>query len=380
MHITLPLVILLSFFGCSTRIKNNYENNQPTLYTPPAPSTVPVKTNTDKTYSPKTHYNKRVNYLRKKALPNWGDNAKVASRYEYVKYVKNYKARTVINFETGTIRVETTATENPLLVLKEVIASTLLSTQNPEKVDLFSERNTIQFGEPFLLNRVKDNEGEPIRWQWRAAKYAEYLVDTSLHKENIETSEGSKMNYYVTFNMVQESFSNNSNIHYSSIVNAQAKRFGISPALIFALIETESHFNPFATSAIPAYGLMQVVPSSAGRDVWKFLNKGYGKPSGSYLFNAKNNIEMGSAYVHIILNRYLYKIDDPITREYCAIAAYNTGSGNVLRSFHKNKEMAFKKINSLSAQKVYTHLRTKLPYEETRNYIAKVTKAKQSYM
>ena len=179
--------------------------------------------------------------------------------------------------------------------------------------------------------------------------------------------------------MKQEASSSTSELSYASIVKTQARRFGLEPALIFALIETESHFNPFATSGIPAYGLMQIVPHSAGRDAWKFLTKHKGQPSRNYLFNAKNNIEMGSAYVHILFNRYLVKVKNRKSRELCAIAAYNTGSGNVLRSFHKNKKIALAKINSLSSDAIYKHLKKRLPYKETRDYIVKVTKAKKRF-
>ena len=394
MHIILLIITLLCLSGCSTVYKpckcNCQKSTQKETIYKAVESKVAVYTPKNKaTESSVVYYNKRVNYVRQKAKPYWGNKAKVASKYEYVKYAKDFKARSSINFENGIIRVETTATSNPKQVLKEVIANTLLNTQNPENVDQFSTRHSVQVGEPFLYNRITDHDGKKIRWPWRAKRYAQHLVDTKLYKDRITTTQGSKQRYYVKINMKNEKFSHtssyssnstNSGQYYSSIVNTQAKRFDINPALIFALIETESHFNPLATSAIPAYGLMQVVPRSAGRDAWKFLTKHKGQPSRNYLFNPKNNIEMGSAYVHILLNRYLSKIKNIKTREYCAIAAYNTGSGNVLKSFHKSRKLAFNKINSLSPEAVYKHLRAKLPYKETRDYIQKVTKAKKRYL
>ena len=385
MRISLLLIVLLSFWGCSTRKPCDCrcpktKSVVPVVY-PDTEYVVYEKTPKVKKISSEVkQYKKRVSYVRKKAAPYWGSKAQVASKYSYVKYAKDFKARTIINFESGVIRVETTDRHNPLRTLKEVTSATLLNTQNPENIDLFSSRHTIQVGEPFLFDRVKDHDGKSIRWEWRADRYADYLIETALHKDKIKTTSGTKRRYYVTFKMKEDQFSKNSNLNYASIVNSQAKRFGLNPALIFALIETESHFNPFATSAIPAYGLMQVVPNSAGRDAWEFLTKRKGKPTRNYLFNAKNNIEMGSAYMHILLNRYLVKVKNRKSRELCAIAAYNTGSGNVLRSFHKNKNKAISKINRLSPDAIYKHLRKRLPYKETRNYIAKVTKAKKRYL
>ena len=117
------------------------------------------------------------------------------------------------------------------------------------------------------------------------------------------------------------------------------------------------------------------------RDTWKFL---YGKdriPTSKYLYNSKNNIEMGSAYLHIIDTQYLRSIKDPLTREYCTVAAYNTGSGNVLRTFHKNdRAKAARIINGMKPEAVYAKLRSSLPYDETRRYIYKVREAKKRYL
>lgn len=395
MRIIILFIVLLFFLGCSTRVTGTktvykvtpketsqfipFEEPKITIYKEDVEPVV-TKIKIKKPTKAQKIYNKRVSYVRKKAAPYWGEKAEVASRYNYVKYEKDFKARTIINFENGVIRVETTETNNSLGTLKEVIVSTLLNTQNPEDIDLFSTRNKVHVGEPFLLNRVRDHDGKPVRWTWRANRYADYLIKTALKKDLIKTTAGSKKRYYVTFNMKQDAYSKTSELNYASIVKDQAKRFGVNPALIFALIETESHFNPYATSGIPAYGLMQVVPNSAGRDAWMFLKNKKGKPTRNYLYNARNNIEMGSAYMHILLNRYLSDIKNPNKRELCAIAAYNTGSGNVLRSFHRNKDKAFSKINKLSADALYKHLRTRLPYKETRDYVKKVTVAKKRYL
>ena len=410
MHYIFLFVLLLSLVGCSTRhvydqrTKTNIANeivnfipfDEPQVIIYEQNKKPKIALNTDAVKSKiktkiknkiqreitkaQIEYEKRVISFVKKAIPYWGEKPVVASRYNFVQYSKDFKARTIINFENGVIKVETTDTRSPLRTLKEVITSTLLSPQNPEDIDLFSTRNKVHVGEPFLLERVRDHDGKPIRWQWRANRYAQYLIDTGLKKDRVKTTSGYKTNYYVTFKMKQDTYSTNSDLNYASIVHEQAKRFNLDPALIFALIETESHFNPYATSAIPAYGLMQVVPNSAGRDAWKFLKKTDGKPTKNYLFNARNNIEMGSAYMHILQNRYLVKVKNPKNRELCSIAAYNTGSGNVLRSFHKDRDVAVTRINRLSPDSLYNHLRKNLPDKETRDYMKKVTTAKKRYL
>jgi membrane-bound lytic murein transglycosylase C len=163
-------------------------------------------------------------------------------------------------------------------------------------------------------------------------------------------------------------------------VEHNAERFSISKNLVYAIIKTESDFNPYAVSNAPAFGLMQIVPTTAGRDVHKFLNKKSGLPSKKFLFTPENNIEYGAAYLHLLYYKYLDAIQDPVSREYCVIAAYNTGSGNVLRTFDRNQNRASQKINSLGPLEVFSTLRTKLPHDETRRYLTKVMNAKKSFV
>jgi membrane-bound lytic murein transglycosylase C len=89
---------------------------------------------------------------------------------------------------------------------------------------------------------------------------------------------------------------------YSQHVLASAKRYQISPQLIYGIIATESSFNPFAVSSANAYGLMQVVPSTAGADVYQRIKNKNGAPSKQQLFDPAFNIDIGSAYLHILNN------------------------------------------------------------------------------
>jgi membrane-bound lytic murein transglycosylase C len=170
---------------------------------------------------------------------------------------------------------------------------------------------------------------------------------------------------------------------YLSRVQEQSKRFKLNPSLVFAVIHTESHFNPKAQSHIPAYGLMQIVPRTAGRDVNRFLFKLDEDMPAEKLYIADDNIEAGAAYLHILLNRYLRKIDNPKSLLYCAIAAYNTGSGNVAKTFNtdgsRNISKAAKIINAMTPEEVYAKLIANLPYEETRNYLKKIEKRRPIY-
>lgn len=163
-----------------------------------------------------------------------------------------------------------------------------------------------------------------------------------------------------------------------------AETWQLPMPLIVAVIHTESSFNPLAVSHIPAYGLMQVVPSSAGIDVNDFLHNQRAPLEKEYLFVSQQNVEAGSAYLHILNSRYLRKIDDPMSRLYCAIAAYNTGVGNVAKAFNNGQsggmsDAVVAKINAMSPDAVYDFLKVNLPYEETRRYLVKVKSRMEKY-
>ena len=167
---------------------------------------------------------------------------------------------------------------------------------------------------------------------------------------------------------------------YRNLVTDAATRFNVSKNLIYAIMQVESDFNPFAISSAMAVGLMQVVPSTAGSDVYTYLHDKQGQPSRDDLFRPATNITYGTAYLHLLQTRFLADINDPVSREYCMIAGYNGGAGSVLRTFDKNKKRAASTINSLPPAKVYDTLRSKLPHDETKRYLGKVLEAKKQFV
>ncbi len=167
---------------------------------------------------------------------------------------------------------------------------------------------------------------------------------------------------------------------YLPTVNKESSKQHLSPELILAIVHTESHFNPRAKSSVPAYGLMQIVPTSAGYDVNK-LYRGKDTPMKvSELYNPNVNIETGTAYLKILQSRYLKGIKNSQSATYSIIAAYNTGAGNVAKAFGERRvSKAIKKINAMTSEQVYKQLIKNLPYAETRNYLKKVNDRMKSY-
>jgi len=324
-------------------------------------------------------FKKLVSIFRKAVKGEWGDKeVKEPKPKVYVKYTQNYLARASVDFDRGVITIETLDSKDPKKSLKNAIATTLLTPDDPRAVDLYSAK-TIKLGEtPFLYGEVKDHEGRDIRWSWRAERFAGYLVKNSLQLRKINRSGQEKQVRYTTISMVKDHHQVRAH-KYKQHVERFAKEFSVSKNLVYAIMKTESDFNPYAVSNAPAFGLMQIVPATAGQDVNKFLNKP-GLPSKHFLFKPANNIQYGTAYLHLLGYKYLNNIKNPVSREYCVIAAYNTGAGNVLRTFDRNRDRAPERINSLSPLKVYNTLRRQLPYDETRRYLAKVMDAKKSFV
>ncbi|MFZ2300636.1 MAG: murein transglycosylase domain-containing protein [Gallionella sp.] len=329
-------------------------------------------------------FERLMDVLRGNAGKKWGKKeARLPNRTHYVKYTQGYLSRAIVDFDRGEVTVETLDEKNPDSSLRSAIVTTLLTPDDPRAVDLFSDSSIKLTGEraPYLLGLVLDNKGRTIATPEQAERFATGMLNLA-QTRSISTDAGSKQARVVKFPMVSN-FSSKQAEKYRPLVEKFAKVYGVSPSLVFAIMRTESNFNPFAVSSAPAYGLMQLVPSSGGRDAYKRAKGSNEMPSKQYLFNAENNIELGAAYLSVLAFDELDEVADPASREYCVISAYNTGPGNVLRTFggsSKHRDAALGEINSLSAPAVYSQLRERLPYAETRLYLQKVVGFRKQFV
>lgn len=320
--------------------------------------------------------------LTGKVRKTWGEKeVKLPEQKRYVKYTQNYMSRAVVDFDKGTVLIETLDDTQPRNSLKNAIVTTILTPNDPRAVDLFSDKAVSLTGDkdPYLLGLITDQQNNPVRTPESAEQFADYLIENRAKTRPVDLNGVSKTALFAAIPMVAN-FNNRQAEKYRPVVNRFAEQYRISPSLVFAVIRTESNFNPFAVSSAPAYGLMQLVPTSGGRDAFRKVKGQDTAPSRDYLFDPENNIELGVAYLNVLSYTQLEQIDNTISREYCVISAYNTGSRNVFKAFASDSVSAVNHINGLEPPAVYDRLRGNLPYQETREYLVKVVTFRKQFI
>jgi membrane-bound lytic murein transglycosylase C len=201
----------------------------------------------------------------------WGKKeVKLPERKKYVKYTQNYRSRAIVDFDAGQIQVETLDDQDPQRSLKNAVITTILTPQDPRAVDLFSDKEIVLTGdkEPYLFGLVLDQQSKPVRTPAEAEPFAAYLVERKSGTRVVDQDGAKKTVHSVTIPMVSNLAVKQAD-KYRPLVQQFAQQYRISPSLVFAIIRTESNFNPYAVSSAPAYGLMQLVPTSGGREAYR---------------------------------------------------------------------------------------------------------------
>jgi membrane-bound lytic murein transglycosylase C len=315
----------------------------------------------------------------KKEIATLWPHTEISTQHKFVQYDEDYQTKKAVDFEKENIHIEVIAhsekeARNKIqMALNDLVNEDVKSAY--EKDQLEHKINESLKQTPVVESKEKII-GDVLSQQQKD-EFIEVAKKEPLEKMQHDNNTIYKLNVKLpSLALIKKAQ------QFKQSVDVYASKNEINKELVYAVIHSESSFNPMARSHIPAFGLMQIVPQSAGVDTYHFL---YGEKkllSSTYLYNPTNNIKIGATYLHIVYFKYLRHIKDPLSRLYCAIAAYNTGAGNVARSFigSNNIKKASEKINTLTPDEVYKHLMRNLPYNETKHYLQKVNDRRFVYL
>src|SRR4051812_43151198 len=146
-------------------------------------------------------------------------------------------------------------------------------------------------------------------------------------------------------------------LRHDDIIRQQARAKDVDPALIAAVIYTESHFRD-QTSRAGAKGLMQLMPETADYIARKSGGTRFERAD---LATPQINIAYGTWYLRYLLQKYR-------GNTILTLAAYNAGEGKV-------DEWRARAAARGETFRVADHI----PFRETRAYVHRVLSARTQY-
>lgn len=317
---------------------------------------------------------------------NWGEeNVKLSTKKTFTQYSKDMNSRENIDFENGFVTIEVITDVNKKIGTK-IFEEKLQKLKNEDLNQAIEKDPVAKLAKEFLN---KKQIVEPTETKLEANKFLIDLItkskikDQEIQEKIVILKDGKEKKIVsVTIKMVPKHLEKRAK-RYKKDVFTQAEKFNVTPSHVFGTIQTESYFNPLAISYVPAYGLMQIVPFTAGKDAYQALTGTKKLLAPSYLYNAKNNIELGTKYIQVIKERYLKGVKNEESLFYCTATSYNAGIGTLIKSFtgsYSKRKEAIDKINAMTPEEVYNHLRTsKRLTKEARNYVKKLKNYSKNY-
>jgi membrane-bound lytic murein transglycosylase C len=280
---------------------------------------------------------------------------------KWVEYNQSQDAVSMVDFEKGTVVFEVIVKDGEPMALENVKKK--IATQ-AEKIFWKQDLS----GKTTMDNQIASSKGYMVNPD-NLNRYLKEDVLPEIKPDPIPFTSKDKIKrrkYTARVGMVKDHVKIRAE-KYMPVVEKNARRFNIDPGLVMATIHTESHFNPNARSQANAIGMMQILPRFAGREAYKMI---YGEDkiiTTEYLFDPENNIELGCAYLKILMYRYFKNVDGEMKRKFVTICGYNCGP-----TFMRRKIINQHNLSVMSDKEVYDLLKLKTP-KETRGYIEKVT-------
>ena len=145
---------------------------------------------------------------------------------------------------------------------------------------------------------------------------------------------------------------------YQEYIYDSALEWEVDPVLVISVMHSESKFSIHAQSHRGALGLMQLMPDTALWIASQIEDESFTLDK---LYDPKTNIRYGTWYLSSLKREFK-------GNEVLMLAAYNAGRGNVKQWMEKyGWGFDFSDYE-------------KIPFDETRGYVAKVLQNKQAYL
>jgi membrane-bound lytic murein transglycosylase C len=286
----------------------------------------------------------------------WGkDNILFSDKTKNIYYSKDLKERKSIDFKNEKLIIEIISDKKPSI---QEFDKKIENLHN-QKLEDTAKQDLMLNGINIKLTKKENNINQKIIPKQKIDK-------KSIKNKNLSNGENV---YYIEIPLVKNSLQKLASLQIDNITK-YSQKYNINIAYIMAIIHTESYFKPLSSSRVGALGLMQLVPTTGGRDAYNFLTGKDEIPSNEYLLNSENNIKLGTIYIKIIQERYLRGLKNKEKLYMATSTSYNAGIGTLKKSFKKE---FIKNINEISKDKLYTHLTDKRYFiKEARNYVKKV--------
>jgi membrane-bound lytic murein transglycosylase C len=272
-----------------------------------------------------------------KVKQEWNDGL-IPEQKRFVEYNEDFSGRIRVDYETG-----------------EVTADSLQSPDDPQA----KEKAALAIQQSLKKASESDKASNLPVFESAASDREQVKVEEPKSEKGTDGIERKLYSYH--FKMPSDYLNQRMKI-VLPWVKEWADKNQIDPSLILAVIRQESAFNPKARSWVPAFGLMQIVPTSAGREVLKKLSGKTGTPDEDTLYDSRSNIMFGSTYLKL-LDQHFQNIKSDLNRSYLVICAYNWGPGRISKAIDTGRIHP-----QASAEQLFSELQGIVP-KETQGYL-----------
>ncbi|MEM6914036.1 MAG: transglycosylase SLT domain-containing protein, partial [Pseudomonadota bacterium] len=210
-----------------------------------------------------------------KIREDWGADAALPDGVTLVEYDDERAARRVVDYEEGLAEASLLLEpgEDPNSVdVRERLAAEIegMLTEGPDQRDLSAlaeePGEPDRRGEPILNDQV-DLGGQSPQF------FAQVVAAKPPSLSPVAGADGIERQVVtVNFSLLPDHIERRAK-QFAPLVDTHTETFSVQTSVVWSVMETESAFRPRAKSHIPAFGLMQLVPWSGGRDAYRYVYK-----------------------------------------------------------------------------------------------------------